>query len=195
MAAVAVLFLPLAPTKPCESGGYSVASPIFRKPIGNLRSSPFNVLWNSTEMKTVRELRNEQLPCHSCEYRDHCEVCPGEVLEPDLHDDFASINAMSDRTSILGGESLMFQLKPGVSYRLLRWLDLPGLLLHLHPDSEWLIRGFWAEVFDMVFRKGIELEAIYRINRESIPVAMQDLKDHFERFMDDLAQLGVLGEA
>ncbi|MBE3519086.1 MAG: hypothetical protein IMW97_02155 [Firmicutes bacterium] len=85
-------------------------------------------------------------------------------------------------------------LKPGVSYRLLRWLDPPGLLLHLHPDSEWLIRGFWAEVFDMVFRKGMEIEAIYHANRGSIPVDLERFKELFEGFMNDLAQLGVVEE-
>ncbi|MBE3519085.1 MAG: SPASM domain-containing protein [Firmicutes bacterium] len=52
---------------------------VFRKPIGNLRDSTFDALWDSAKMKMIRELREEHIPCYSCAYQDHCEFCPGEV--------------------------------------------------------------------------------------------------------------------
>lgn len=52
---------------------------VFRKPIGNLLQATFSELWDSHEMRDVRALRDEQLPCFTCEYHDHCEFCPGEA--------------------------------------------------------------------------------------------------------------------
>lgn len=86
----------------------------------------------------------------------------------------------------------MRALKADVSYRLLRWLDPPRLILHLHPDSEWAIEGFWGEVFDMMFRLGMDPQTIYEANSDCLPVDLARFQELTNDFLRQLDELGVL---